>query len=220
MSTNLMQLLAQPVAAVIGERVLKDDAYRTRILKEPKKVLSEALGQELPPEVKVEAHENTPTVMNVVVDPFALKVGSDLPKDAQGPIAQVLKKASTDPKFLQKLKTDPKSAVYEASGLEVPKGLELKVWENTATTFHMPIPAKPSAKAELSAAELEQIAGGKMSQHQKCEVGGIASTAACGIGSGILGALSFGITAAVAGGASIAGKAAASGASVGLAHHG
>ena len=39
--------------------------------------------------------------------------------------------------FRQELLADPREAVLEAAGIQVPAGLDLHVWENTADTFHL-----------------------------------------------------------------------------------
>src|SRR5262249_9487832 len=46
---------------------------------------------------------------------------------------------------------------------EIPQGMEVKVYQSTPTTIHLAVPAAAAAAAELSDAELEQVAGGKSS---------------------------------------------------------
>ena len=70
--------------------------------------------------------------------------------------AQILSKCWTDAHYKAKLLADP-VAVFQAEGLSVPQGLELRVVEDTAQTAHLVIPARP---AEVSDEALENIAGG------------------------------------------------------------
>jgi hypothetical protein len=199
--TNLMTALQKPAAQLVGERAGRDDAYRTRLLKQPRAALEEVLGEKLPASVTIVTHENTPTTLNVVLDPTLMAQAAANTGPA-GPVEQVLRKAQADAAFRKKLVADPRAAVYDAVGLEIPKGLQVKVYENTADTIHLPIAARANANAELSEAELEQVAGGKLSQQQTTNVG-ICAGVAGGIAAGcVLGAIAtLGLSAAVSVGA-------------------
>ncbi len=70
--------------------------------------------------------------------------------------AQILSKCWADANYKAKLLADP-AAVFQAEGLPVPQGLELRVVEDTAETAHLVIPARP---AELSDEMLDGLAGG------------------------------------------------------------
>ncbi len=74
--------------------------------------------------------------------------------------AQVIARAWSDPDFKAKLLNDPKAAVA-SYGIDLPAGLNLKIVENTANTFHMVLPATPSQAGDLSDADLQNLAGGK-----------------------------------------------------------
>jgi hypothetical protein len=194
--TNLMVSLQKPAVQLVGEKARRDDAYRTKLIKQPKAALEEVLGEKLPDGVTIVTHENTPTRLNVVLDPTLMAQAAANIGPA-GPIEQVLKKAHGDSAFRKKLVADPRGTVYDAVGLEIPKGLEVKVFENTPDTLHLAIAAKPDASAELSEAELEQVAGGKLSQTQAavatCSAIGGAVVVGCVFGA----AFTFGITAGV-----------------------
>jgi hypothetical protein len=70
---------------------------------------------------------------------------------------QVVAKAWSDASFKKKLLADP-AAALKASGLEVPRGLQVKVVENTDQVLHLVLPAKP--RGEISDSDLEKVAGG------------------------------------------------------------
>jgi hypothetical protein len=204
--TNVMVALQKPVAQLLGERVRRDDAYRTKLLKQPRAALEEVLGEKLPDTLTIVTHENTPTRLNVVLDPTFMAQAAANTGPA-GPIEQVMKKAHSDPAFRKRLVEDLRGTVYDAVGLEVPRGLEVKVFENTADTVHLAIAARPDPNAELSEAELEQVAGGKLTQQQGAAVGactgvGVGLAAGCVLGAiatlGLSAAVSVGVGAGMA----------------------
>ena len=63
-------------------------------------------------------------------------------------------KAWADGDFKQRLMTDT-AAVLKEEGLDVPKGMIIKVVENTPKVFHMVIPAKPDS-AEGAIEDVEE----------------------------------------------------------------
>jgi Nitrile hydratase, alpha chain len=71
---------------------------------------------------------------------------------------QVVAKAWADAAFKQRLLADP-HAVLKEHGLEVPRGLQVKVVENTDSVRHLILPTKPSSD-ELSEEALGVVAGG------------------------------------------------------------
>jgi hypothetical protein len=71
--------------------------------------------------------------------------------------SQVVAKAWTDASFKQKLLAEPLAALKQ-QGINVPRGLQVKVVENTDQVLHLTLPAKPSD--EMSEEDLEKVAGG------------------------------------------------------------
>ena len=65
-------------------------------------------------------------------------------------------KATNDPDFRELLLSDPKAAVYEAFGIQVPDSFNIVVHESTGTTLHLSLPAGP----ELNEEQLESISAG------------------------------------------------------------
>lgn len=65
-------------------------------------------------------------------------------------------KADEDDTFRAKLLSDPRSAITEATGLDVPSDLAVHVHEESATDFHLVL---PPAGGRLSDEEMRMAAG-------------------------------------------------------------
>ncbi len=72
---------------------------------------------------------------------------------------KVIAKAWSDPAFKQRLLSEP-VATLQASGIDISKGLNVKVVEDTPDLVHMILPAAPSS-AELTDEALERMSGGQ-----------------------------------------------------------
>ena len=70
--------------------------------------------------------------------------------------AELIDKATDDDAFRARLVADPKSAIKEALGLEIPESMSVTVHEDTSTTVHLVLP--PPGK--LNDADLEALAAG------------------------------------------------------------
>lgn len=57
---------------------------------------------------------------------------------------QVIQKAWEDEAFKQQLLTNPKAALKEAFGIEVPDSIELEVVEDSSNKLHLVIPPNPA----------------------------------------------------------------------------
>jgi hypothetical protein len=68
-------------------------------------------------------------------------------------IASAITRSWTDERFKQKLLTDPRAALKEV-GVEVPKGVTIKVVENTADTQYLVLPPPPAHPGNVSMEEL------------------------------------------------------------------
>lgn len=66
-------------------------------------------------------------------------------------------KAASDPGFRSRLLADPRGAIKEAYGVDLPDAIELRVVEETPTTFYLVLPGKTD---ELTDEQLAQAAGG------------------------------------------------------------
>jgi hypothetical protein len=74
----------------------------------------------------------------------------------------VIRKAIADETFRKELLSSPKTALQAAlsealPGANLPAGLEVKAFQEPANSLYLVVPAIP---AELSDAQLEQVAGG------------------------------------------------------------
>ena len=65
-------------------------------------------------------------------------------------------KASEDLEFRARLTTDPRAAIHEALGVEIPERFNVQVHEETADTTHLVLPPP----ARLDEAELIRASGG------------------------------------------------------------
>jgi hypothetical protein len=74
--------------------------------------------------------------------------------------AAIAEKAWKDEAFHKEVLANPNKVYEQYLGQPVPTGVTIKVLEDTATTVHFVLPAKPANAGELSDAELEDVAGG------------------------------------------------------------
>lgn len=58
---------------------------------------------------------------------------------------QVIQKAWEDPGFRQRLLADPKAALKEALGIQIPDHITLKTVEEGSNEFYLVIPPSPSS---------------------------------------------------------------------------
>jgi hypothetical protein len=58
---------------------------------------------------------------------------------------QVIQKAWEDPSFKQRLLADPKGALREALGIQLPDNITLKTVEEGSNEFYLVIPPSPSS---------------------------------------------------------------------------
>ena len=70
--------------------------------------------------------------------------------------AELIGRATRDEAFRQRLVEDPKAAIKEALGLDLPGSLTVSVHEDTATAAHLVLPPRPT----LTEGELEGVAAG------------------------------------------------------------
>ena len=69
---------------------------------------------------------------------------------------QLTDKAAEDPAFRDKLLSDPKAAIRQEFGIEVPDHIEIRVHQNDIHTLHLALPAGPN----LDEDQLETVAAG------------------------------------------------------------
>ncbi len=68
--------------------------------------------------------------------------------------SQIVQKAWEDPQFKAQLLANPKSALKDAFGIELPEGMEVRALEETPSSYYLVIPPSPSdLKREAKSAE-------------------------------------------------------------------
>ncbi len=75
--------------------------------------------------------------------------------------AELIGRAAQDEGFRAQLIDDPKTAIKDALGIDVPESVSVAVHEESATTAHLVLPPG----ANLSDAELASVVGGHRIKH-------------------------------------------------------
>ena len=75
---------------------------------------------------------------------------------------RLIQRSLQDEEFRQRLLADPKAAVEEELGIQLPAEVQIRVVEETADTIYLALPsASPAGEGgELSDRELDAVAGG------------------------------------------------------------
>lgn len=79
--------------------------------------------------------------------------------------SQLIAKAWQDETFKQELITNPKAVFAKEMGQTLPENIEIRVLEETPTTFYIVVPKNPEVSEELSDEALEAVAGGGFVQN-------------------------------------------------------
>ena len=74
--------------------------------------------------------------------------------------ATLTRKALSDGGFRQRLQAEPRRAIVELFGQDLPPGLVVHVHENAATALHVVVPPDLAQNGGLDDEELEVVAGG------------------------------------------------------------
>ena len=77
---------------------------------------------------------------------------------------RLIEKSFRDEAFRQQLLREPKSAVEQELGGQLPEGIEVRVVQETAETLYLVLPTASSgvSSGELSDEDLEAVAGGNV----------------------------------------------------------
>jgi hypothetical protein len=73
---------------------------------------------------------------------------------------QIVARAQQDPAYRQALLADPRAALEQAFGHELPPDLRVQAIEQEPNTIYLLLPPAAQASEELSEAELDSVAGG------------------------------------------------------------
>jgi hypothetical protein len=75
---------------------------------------------------------------------------------------QLIRRAWTDAAFAQQLQENPRQAVEQALGVELPESITIQVLQEMPTTLFLVVPPQPDTlpEGELTDADLAEVAGG------------------------------------------------------------
>lgn len=140
----------------LSEQLLTDNNFKEQFLSNPKLILIDK-GINIPDSVRVEVHEDTAQVKNIVIP-------ENLPEEDESTASnslyrQIITKACEDQSFKTQLIENPKEAIALLTGESLPEDLDICVYQNTPTLMHLVV-YLDSAEEELSQEELETVAGG------------------------------------------------------------
>ncbi|MYF61260.1 MAG: NHLP leader peptide family natural product precursor [Gammaproteobacteria bacterium] len=100
--------------------------------------------------------------MTVHQVPRELQANPALAAEAEERMNELLTRSATDANFRSLLLTEPRAAIAEFTGQEVPAEVDIHFVENQGSaTFVLPDPINPDA--ELAEDELDAVAGGGIS---------------------------------------------------------
>jgi hypothetical protein len=74
---------------------------------------------------------------------------------------KIVEQAQKNPKYYDLLMSDPRQLMEKQLGVSIPANVNVKVVEETPDTYYIVLPAFAREGAELSDADLENVAGGK-----------------------------------------------------------
>jgi nitrile hydratase len=141
---DLMDSRSPALGAKVVARAWVDPAFKHRLLADPRKALAE-LGIDIGSLAEFRVIENTKAVHNVVVCTLC----SCYPKLLLGIPPAWYKSLA----YRARTVRDPRGVLAEF-GVEVPKGVEVRVHDSTAELRYIVLPARPERSEAMSEAEL------------------------------------------------------------------
>src|SRR5918998_6023021 len=83
---------------------------------------------------------------------------------------QLIKRAWTNEAFAQQLQEDPRRAIEDALGVQLPAEITIQVVQETPTTLYLVVPPAPDRlpEGELTDADLAAVAGGGWDASDSC----------------------------------------------------
>ena len=177
----------------IVAKAWRDEAFKAQLIADPTEVFRE-YGVAVPEGVEVKMVENTDKVVHFSLPPPQQMSDEDLEKafGEEEAYVKIIKKAWSDENFKAELLANP-ATVLKDGGVQMPDGVEVKMFEATDKLVHFIIPCPSTDDGELSDEDLDKVAGG---------VAGVddAAVAALAITLVVVLAICIGITVLVGGG--------------------
>ena len=160
--------------ATLSLETLWNDAEELEKLKTSPKNYLNSHGADIPDNVEVHAHIDTPTLRNFVLPPD----GTEIP-EGDNPMLKIIRHALSDSSYKARLLANPKAVLADEGVIELADSVEVSVHQNTASDVHVVIPLNP-AHSELSETELEAVAGGG-ALATTCDVASVAGGVICAV---------------------------------------
>lgn len=137
-----------PIESVIDSAQV-DSCFRESLIANPSQVLHDS-GCQVPENKRIEVIDTQPGEIH-------LSLGM---KGASSKVQTVLDRAEKDATFRQLLLANPKSVFEREMGQALPAGISIFVHQPDAQCLRLLLPPLRQESTELSAAELETVAGG------------------------------------------------------------
>jgi hypothetical protein len=141
------------LSADVRERLIRraweDEEFAGLLGKDPRAAIASETGVELPASVNIQVHQEGEATFHLVVPAKPLCPGDA--DDDRGPRAQLTRRACEDESFAERLKNNPRAAIKEETGIELPAGLDLRVHREDESTLHLVVPVPPGARRDLPA---------------------------------------------------------------------
>lgn len=140
------------LSADVRERLIRraweDEQFAERLSSDPRAAIADETGVELPANLNIRVHQEGETTFHLVVPAKPRYSGES--DDDQGPRAQLIRRACEDEAFAELLRNNPRAAIAEETGFELPAGLDLQVHQEDEAALHLVVPVPPGTRRNLS----------------------------------------------------------------------
>jgi len=154
----------------VFERAMTDESVRSWALTDPRGVVKEVGGVDLPANFKLVFVDKKENVDGLVIIPPAgreLNLG-DVPDEDRRIFGPTLERAIRDPQFRALAVRDPRAAIKQASGADLPEHVTIQFYDQAPDVdLALVLPPTVPETAELNEQELATVAGGVMESAEK-----------------------------------------------------